>query len=306
MKEPKLDTPLKNHKLNSKQLFVQKDSPIKAQPVRPILKIDSIKDDVLSVNNVKEDDKLLKPAIDIKIQPATPIHKPSRLQMNETAEFTTHDNVNVTVDSDDKDGSFERIGSVAERRRLFERPIAKGHERASARTFHPHITKGPDRASTRSMDYQMKGRSPLSLPMQDLPNNLREQGINSSNSLWKQETSVNHQIQGNTVNKPNNGGMNDSTAKVQNGVPFESVSFSKRMALFEKANRYDQGKTSPSPSTIQNEIKTVAQPKPISEIQPASVTAANETTKSPIAKENIYEAGWKLHPDKLKIPEIFK
>ena len=108
------------------------------------------------------DNKLLKPIIDIKIQPATPIHRPSRLQAS--SDESERQKINEDGDINDvnmeaTESTFKRIGSVAQRRKLFERPVVKGHERASARSFHPPMAKGTDRASTRSMDYQMKGKS---------------------------------------------------------------------------------------------------------------------------------------------------
>ena len=300
--DSKLATPVKNQKLISQQTLTgHKDSPVRVHPVSQLVKVDTIKRDGcanVDENKPEDDNKLLRATIDIKIQPATPIHKPSRLQMNENADSGRPDNIegndysSTITDSDDKEGTLERIGSVAERRKLFERPIVKGHERGSARSFQPQITKGPDRASTRSMDYQMKGRSGLSLSLHDSPGILREQ-----------ETDIHPKILG----MADNDGTCYSNENVAHGVLFDNLPISKRVAMFEMTNKSDlEVKTSPSPSIIQKDAKAEAPGENTSNVQPVSVTVVKETKKSSVAKENKYEAGWKLHPDKLKIPEIFK
>ena len=291
------------------------NSPIKVQTApNSSLKLKEIeKGDFKPEENKKADDnKLIKPIIDIKIQPATPIHKPSRLQVSsddtECQKPIEDTDINDTK-VDDEESTFERVGSVAQRRKLFERPVVKGHERASARSFQFPMAKGPDRASTRSMDYQMKGRSGITMSVHTSVINdaLTEQ----ENIMYSPPENKTVTVQSGHTDTEQNDIVAETNSYQENGTAFESFPVSKRLAIFEmpSSTNAQDSKPSSNPSKVVNQIKTVA-PVERTDVRPnAAVTVMNDRRKSPVmqvAKENKYEAGWKLHPDKLRIPDIFK
>ena len=257
--------------------------------------------------DIQERANLLKPKIDIQIQPATPTHKPSKLQGNEGNNVKGTDDVPTTEDDfQEETGVFERVGSVAERRKLFERPLVRGHQRASARTFTPQMTRGADRASTRSMDYQIRGKPGIALSVHNASDILPEQESTATTEEIPAEDKTEV-----PTDEPN------KTSK----VPQEDVSavpISQRMAIFESANK--KGSTPvqvsvPSKSEPEVPAKEVTspgkstlkpQPVPVAPVHSAPEIIINmEHKPAQVAKENKYAAGWKLHPDKLKIPDIF-
>ena len=302
----KIPDMLSDHENSSAKVHTSPSSSIKSKQIE--------KSDV-TLEEKKEADgsKLLKPIIDIKIQPATPIHKPSRLEVssddNERQQRNEVTDIN-DINMEDTESTFQRVGSVAQRRKLFERPVVKGHERASARSFRSPMTQGPDRASTRSMDYQMKGRSGITMSVHtpSISDILSEQ----ENIVYSSPENKQVTVQSSHTDTQQNGTVADTDTYQQNGTAFESFPVSKRLAIFEMSSSTNAQDFKPSsnPSRVVNQIKTVAPDETITEARPdVPETVMNDSRKSPVtqvAKENKYEAGWKLHPDKLRIPDIFK
>ena len=300
----KIPNLLSDHESSPAKIHTSPSSSIESKPIEKA-------DTELEEKKKANDNKLLKPIIDIKIQPATPIHRPSRLQAHsdDSERQKTNEDGDI-INMEAPESTFQRVGSVAQRRKLFERPVVKGHERASARSFHPPMTKSPDRASTRSMDYHMKGKSGITMSALTLStnDNLSEQ----ENTIYSSPENKSVTVQSSHTDTDQNGKVADTNTYQQNGTAFESFPVSKRLAIFEMSSSTNAQNSKPSsnPSRVVNQIKTVAPIETITEVRPdAPVTLMNDRRQSPVApvaKENKYEAGWKLHPDKLRIPDIFK
>ena len=147
--------------------------------------------------------------------------------------------------------------------------------------------------------------SALTPSINDIP---REQ----ENIIYSSPENKSETVQSSNTDTEQNGTVADTNTYQQNGTAFESFPVSKSLAIFEMSSSTNAHNSKPSsnPSRVVNQIKTVAPIETITEVRPdAAVTVINDKAQSPVAqvaKENKYEAGWKLHPDKLRIPDIFK
>ncbi len=280
-----------------------------------------------------ESSKPAKQTVDITIQPATPVHKPSKLQTSDNnGEDVVGDLPNGTVDGleeADDGGSLQRVGSVADRRKLFERPLVRGYQRASHREYtpQPQINKGPERASMRSVDFPTNKKQPgpeLSVFTPVENSGGEEEFLTKPEGKQKEDnTSDGIVLDVRQLEKP--------SSVIQDSIPV-----SKRLVAFEKPSENEEPKrrngevvsksvipassvkqvpnfTKPNPSESVSESKTVLEtraaptkPGEVPTQNTSSPTPDNKGRKTEVAKENKYEAGWKLHPDKLKIPDVFK
>ncbi len=222
----------------------------------------------------------------------------------ETPGQQDHHGNEIQAIDEEEEGTFIRVGSVAERMKLFERPKVKGQDRASSRSLDHHMMGQPSKP--------LSVYKPSPLPVVTLTNGIAEDAEIIPKNV--QPTASKQQQEIHNLDEKGQDKALDSTKET-------TIPVNKRLAWFEKPAEWvkvqkpekTQDKIIP-PSKILPEDSTKSEEIPeqqmnghveLEEKSPEPTRKLTNIEKAEIAKENKFHQGWKLNPEKLIIPSVF-